>query len=57
MKKKQKKKKQFLLKSYPGSDLYDFIFARFSLFSKVILLICSNITMLYITVAEIWPII
>ena len=51
-----KKNKNFLLKFWPGSDLGEF-FSRFSLFSKVILLIFSSITMLYTTVAEIWSII
>ena len=54
--KKKKKKNNFLLKFWPGSDLGEF-FTRFSLFSKVILLIFSSITMLYTTVAEIWSII
>ena len=52
----KKNNKNFLLKFYASSDLREF-FSRFLLFSKIVLLICSNITMLYITVPEIWSVI
>ena len=42
---------KILLEFEPGSDLCEF-FSRFSPFSKFILLICSNLTILYITVPE-----
>ena len=45
---KKKTIHNFVLKFLLGSDLCDF-FSRFSFFSKVILLICGNITVLYIT--------
>ena len=45
-----------MLKLQPGSDLCE-VFSTSSLFSKVILLICSNnVAMLYIIVPEIWSI-
>ena len=49
------KKQQFSLKILATLNYVNFFL--FSLFSKVILLICSNITMLYLTVHEIWSII
>ena len=47
------KKREFSVKILARYWLMWIFFSRFSLFSKVIFLICSNITMSYITVPEI----
>ena len=57
MKKTKKQQQQFYVKILARFWLMLIFFSMFSLFSKNILLICSNITMLYITVPEIQSII
>ena len=51
------KKQEFSVKIFSQVLTYLNFFSRISLFSKVILLICSNVTTIYITVPEIWSII